>query len=50
MAVLGLTNEVSELVATGKADQLEEVPGIGKNLAETIAGYARNLPPEVLKV
>jgi DNA polymerase (family 10) len=50
MAVLGLTNEVSELVATGKADQLEAVPGIGKSLAETIAGYARNLPPEVLKV
>jgi DNA polymerase (family 10) len=49
MAVLGLTNEVSELVATGKADQLEAVPGIGKSLAETITGYARNLPHEVLK-
>jgi holliday junction DNA helicase RuvA len=45
MAVLGLTDEVSELVARGKATQLEQVPGIGKSLAETIAGYAVNQPP-----
>ncbi len=45
MAVLGLPNEVSELVASGKASQLERVPGIGKSLADTIAGYAANQPP-----
>jgi holliday junction DNA helicase RuvA len=45
MAVLGLSNEVSELVASGNARQLEQVPGIGKNLADTIAGYAVNQPP-----
>ncbi len=39
MAVLGLTNEVSELVASGREHQLEEVPGIGKSLAATITGY-----------
>ena len=51
MAVLGLPNEVSELVANGKAGQLERVPGIGKSLADTIAGYAVNQPrPGVLAV
>jgi DNA polymerase (family 10) len=42
MAVLGLTDEVAELVASGTADRLEQVPGIGKSLAGTIAGYATN--------
>jgi DNA polymerase (family 10) len=45
MAVLGLPKEVSELVATGKVEQLEQVPGIGKSLADTIAGYAADPPP-----
>ena len=40
MAVMGLTHEVADLVATGKARLLEQVPGIGKSLAETIAGLA----------
>ncbi|MCI0702065.1 MAG: hypothetical protein L0241_13360 [Planctomycetia bacterium] len=39
MAVLGLTSEVAELVARGGSRELERVPGIGKSLAETIAGY-----------
>jgi DNA polymerase (family 10) len=42
MAVLGLADEVSELVAGGNADRLEQVPGIGKSLARTIAGFAVN--------
>lgn len=36
MAVLGLPNEVSELIASGRVADLENVPGIGKSLAETI--------------
>ncbi len=39
MAVMGLPREVSEIVAAGRARDLERVPGIGKSLAETIAGY-----------
>jgi DNA polymerase (family 10) len=39
MAVLGLTDEVGDLVAAGGPTALERVPGIGKSLAETIAGY-----------
>ena len=39
-AVMGLTREVSELVAAGRAADLERVPGIGKSLAETITRYA----------
>jgi DNA polymerase (family 10) len=39
MAVLGLPNEVAELVASGRARDLEQVPGIGKSLAETITRY-----------
>jgi Holliday junction DNA helicase RuvA len=39
MAVMGLPREVAEIVATGRARELECVPGIGKSLAETIAGY-----------
>ncbi len=42
MAVLGLSDEVAELVANGTAHRLEQVPGIGKSLAGTIAGYATN--------
>ena len=42
MAVMGLTREVAELVAAGRAADLEAVPGIGKSLAETIARYARH--------
>jgi DNA polymerase (family 10) len=45
MAVLGLTDEVAELVANGTAYRLEQVPGIGKSLAETIAGLAVNRQP-----
>ena len=39
MAVLGLTDEAQALVAVGGPAALERVPGIGKSLAETIAGY-----------
>jgi DNA polymerase (family 10) len=39
MAVLGLTDEVESLVALGGPKALEQVPGIGKSLAETITGY-----------
>ena len=42
MAVLGLPNEVADLVASGKAQVLEQVPGIGKSLADTIAKFATN--------
>ena len=45
MAVLGLTGEVADLVASGRARELERVPGIGKSLADTIAKYAANPPP-----
>ena len=41
MAVLGLPNEVADLVAAGRGHYLEQVPGIGKSLAETIARIAR---------
>jgi len=41
MAVLGLTDEVRELVAGGGPAVLERVPGIGRSLADTIAGLAR---------
>jgi DNA polymerase (family 10) len=49
MAVMGLPQEVSEIVATGRAGDLECVPGIGKSLAETIAGYAcvRSTPGDI---
>jgi DNA polymerase (family 10) len=39
LAVLGLTSEVADLVATGRGRELERVPGIGKSLANTISGY-----------
>jgi DNA polymerase (family 10) len=39
MAVLGLPNEVADIVAAGRAGDLERVPGIGKSLADTITGY-----------
>ncbi len=39
MAVLGLPNEVADLIAAGRTHYLEQVPGIGKSLAETIARY-----------
>ncbi|HEY1188566.1 MAG TPA: helix-hairpin-helix domain-containing protein [Gemmata sp.] len=38
-AVMGLSSDVTELVATGGAPALERVPGIGKSLATTIAEY-----------
>lgn len=39
MAVLALPEEVAELVAVEGQHALERVPGIGKSLADTIAGY-----------
>ena len=39
VAVLGLPADVGALVATGGPRELERVPGIGKSLATTIAGY-----------
>ena len=44
MAVLGLPIEVADIVAAGRADELEQVPGIGKSLASTIAGYLTAQP------
>ena len=41
MAVLGLTGEVRDLVSEGGPAVLERVPGIGRSLADTIAGLAR---------
>ena len=39
MAVLGLPEELSFLVAVNGPQALERLPGVGKSLAETIAGY-----------
>jgi len=39
MAVLGLPREIADIVAAGRAGELEQVPGIGKSLADTITGY-----------
>ena len=39
MAVLGLPDDVEGLVTAGGAAALRDVPGIGRSLAETIAGY-----------
>ena len=39
IAVMGLPSDVTEIVATGGAHALENVPGIGKSLAVTIAEY-----------
>ncbi len=40
MAVLGLPRPVSEVVAAAGPRGLERVPGIGRSLADTIAGLA----------
>ena len=45
LAVLGLKGEVSELIASGRARELEHVPGIGKSLADTITRFIRLAPP-----
>lgn len=39
MAVLALPEEVAVLVASNGKRALEQVPGIGRSLAETISGY-----------
>jgi holliday junction DNA helicase RuvA len=39
MAVLALPDEVSVLLASQGRSALERLPGVGKSLAETIAGY-----------
>ncbi len=39
MAVLALPEEVSVIVAAAGPKALERVPGVGKSLADTIAGY-----------
>jgi Holliday junction DNA helicase RuvA len=39
MAVLSLPREVADIVATDGPKGLERVPGVGKSLATTIAGY-----------
>ena len=41
VAVMGLTDEVAEMVAGYGPVALQRVPGIGRSLADTIAGYAR---------
>ena len=40
MVVLGLLDDVSNLLATGGPRALARVPGIGKSLADTIARLA----------
>jgi DNA polymerase (family 10) len=45
MAVLGLADEVTSLVAAGGPRALERVPGIGRSLAGTIAEYVRGGQP-----
>jgi holliday junction DNA helicase RuvA len=40
MAVLALPEPVAELVAAAGPKALERVPGIGRSLADTIAGLA----------
>jgi len=42
LAVQGLENEVAALVQASGPQALENVPGIGKSLSETIAKYALN--------
>jgi holliday junction DNA helicase RuvA len=42
LAVMGLPREAEALVSTGGPRVLENVPGIGKSLSETIANYALN--------
>jgi DNA polymerase (family 10) len=44
MAVLALPREVAELVASGGGKALERLPGVGKSLAATIAGYVTANP------
>jgi DNA polymerase (family 10) len=44
MSVLALPVEVSVLVAAGGTRALERLPGVGKSLAGTIAGYATAEP------
>jgi DNA polymerase/3'-5' exonuclease PolX len=39
IAVLALPEEVSNILAAKGRKALEQFPGIGKSLAETIAGY-----------
>lgn len=39
MAVLALPQELSTIVASGGSGALERLPGVGKSLAGTIAGY-----------
>ena len=41
-AVMGLEEEIEQLVSTGGPQVLEHVPGIGKSLSETIAEFAMN--------
>jgi DNA polymerase (family 10) len=41
MTVLGLPEELSAIVTADGPRGLERLPGIGKSLAETIAGYLR---------
>ena len=47
MAVLGMTDDVERVVAAGGPKALERVPGIGKSLAETIAGMAASVSVSV---
>ena len=42
VAVMGLEEEIEQLVSTGGPQVLERVPGIGKSLSETIAEFAMN--------
>ena len=41
-AVMGLEDEIEQLVTLGGPKVLERVPGIGKSLSETIAEFAMN--------
>ena len=43
MTVLALPQELSDLVETSGVQVLEQLPGVGKSLAATIAGYLSSL-------
>lgn len=43
LAVMALPEEVSTIVAKSGREALEQFPGIGKRLAETIVGYVLSL-------
>jgi DNA polymerase (family 10) len=45
MAVMALPEELSVLVRNGDTRALEQLPGVGRSLAATIAGYLTDPTP-----